>query len=132
VRIPLDDRAGLEAVSAAFTRERPDAMMLAPNATNSSVRNELAALAVRQRIPSIGGDRWMASAGMLMSYGVDLAEQHRKVAVFVERILRGAKPAVLPVEQPSKFDLAINRKTAAGIGLSLPQSLLLRADHIID
>jgi ABC-type uncharacterized transport system substrate-binding protein len=92
---------------------------------------ELAEFALKQSLPAIGGTREMAAAGILMSYGLDYGDQLRKVAVFVDKILRGALPADLPVEQPTKFDLVINLKTAKALAITIPQPLLLRADEVI-
>ena len=95
-------------------------------------RMRLAELAVKHRLPSAYGNRADVEAGGLMSYGPDLIAQVRRAALFVDRILRGAKPADLPVEQPTKFELVINLKTAKALGLTIPPSLLARADHVIE
>ena len=87
--------------------------------------------ALKSRLPSVYGSRGYVEAGGLMYYGADLADNYRRVAYFVDRILKGAKPADLPVEQPTKFELVINLKTAKQIGLTIPQSLLYRADKVI-
>jgi len=94
-------------------------------------RNLIADLAIRNRLPTISGASIFADAGGLMSYGADFADVYRKAADYVDKILRGAKPLDLPVEQPTKFMLAINLKTAKALGLTIPQSLLLRADEVI-
>ena len=87
--------------------------------------------ALKSRLPSMYGSREAVEAGGLMSYGADQAESYRRVAYFVDRILKGAKPADLPVEQPTKFELVINLKTAKQIGVIIPQSVLYRADKVI-
>ena len=87
--------------------------------------------ALKSRLPSVYGRREFVDAGGLMSYGADEAESYRRVAYYVDRILKGAKPAELPVEQPTKFELVFNLKTAKQIGLTIPQSLLYRADKVI-
>src|SRR5215475_7467999 len=87
--------------------------------------------ALKSRLPSMYSSREWVDAGGLMSYGVDFADSYRRVAYFVDRILKGAKPAELPVEQPTKFELVINQKTAKQIGVAIPQSLLYRADKVI-
>jgi len=88
-------------------------------------------LLTRYRLPAIVVVREEVEKGALMSYFADARDYHRRAATYVDRLLRGAKPADLPVEQPTKFELAINLKTAKAIGLTIPQSLLLRADEII-
>jgi putative ABC transport system substrate-binding protein len=91
----------------------------------------LAALAAERRLPAISNFRAFVEAGGLMSYGPSLAEQFQGAALHIDRILKGARPADLPVMQASKFDLLVNLKTAKGLGLTLPQSILLRADEVI-
>ena len=87
--------------------------------------------ALKSRLPSVYSSREAVEAGGLMSYGADLTDSYRRVAYFVDKILKGAKPADLPVEQPTKFELVINLKTAKQIGLTIPQSMLYRADRVI-
>jgi putative ABC transport system substrate-binding protein len=87
--------------------------------------------ALKSRLPSMYQNRGAVDAGGLMSYGADLADSYRRVAYFVDRILKGAKPADLPVEQPTKFEFVINLKTAKQIGVTIPQSVLFRADKVI-
>jgi putative tryptophan/tyrosine transport system substrate-binding protein len=91
----------------------------------------IAGFALKSRLPSIYQNREAVDAGGLMSYGADLADSYRRVAIYVDRILKGAKPADLPVEQPTKFELVINQKTAKQIGVTIPSSLLARADKVI-
>src|SRR5262249_41092581 len=97
-----------------------------------SERERIADLAIKSRLPAVYGYSPYVEAGGLMAYGASRVELHRHVAVYVAKILKGAKPADLPVEQPTKFDLVINLKTAKALGLTIPQSLLLRADEVIE
>jgi putative ABC transport system substrate-binding protein len=90
------------------------------------------AAAARYKLPSIYNQRPFVAAGGLISYGPNLADQYRRAASYVDRILRGEKPADLPVQAPNKYELAINLKTAKALGLSVPQSLLARADEVIE
>jgi putative tryptophan/tyrosine transport system substrate-binding protein len=89
------------------------------------------AFALKSRLPSMYSNREAVEGGGLMSYGADRADSYRRVAYFVDRILKGAKPADLPVEQPTKFELVINLKAAKQIGLTIPHSLLYRADTVV-
>ena len=97
-----------------------------------SLRREIADLSAKLRLPAVYPHREWAEAGGLMSYGVDRLRVYRRAAEYVDRILKGAKPGDLPVEQPTKFDLSINLKTAKAMGLTIPPSLLQRADHVIE
>jgi putative tryptophan/tyrosine transport system substrate-binding protein len=95
-------------------------------------RDLVIAQVARHRIPAVYTLRPFALSGGLISYGVDLADQWRQAATYVDRMLRGANPGELPVQQPTKFDLVINLKTAKALGLSIPQSLLTTADEVIE
>jgi len=95
-------------------------------------KTQIAELAAKHRLPAIGGDRIYSEAGVLMSYGPNIADQYRRAATYVDKIFKGAKPADLPVEQPTKFELVINRKTVTALGLTIPQRLLLSADKVIE
>ena len=130
VRLEMPAPRDFDSVGPAILRERGDALLLAPNATNFILRNELGEFALRHRLPAIGDVREQAAAGLLMSYGVNLTWSWRTVAAYVDKILRGAKPADLAIEQAT-FELVINLATAKAIGLTIPQSLLLRADEVI-
>jgi putative ABC transport system substrate-binding protein len=131
LRLEMREPRDFESAAASILRQKPDALLLSPNPTNYVVRRELAAFALKQRLPTIGGSRVMATAGALMSYGADLGDHYRKVAEFVDKILKGANPADLPVEQPTKFEFVINRNTARSLGLSIPSALLQQADDTI-
>ena len=94
-------------------------------------RNRIIGFALKSRLPSMHQSRTAVDAGGLMAYGVDPIDSYRRAAIYVDKILKGAKPADLPVEQPTKFELVINLKTAKQIGVTVPQSLLYRADKVI-
>ena len=93
--------------------------------------NRIVGFALKSRLPPVYSARVSGDAGGLMSYGTDPAESYRRVAIYVDKILKGAKPADLPVEQPTKFELVINLKTAKQIGVTIPQKVLARADRVI-
>jgi putative ABC transport system substrate-binding protein len=115
----------------AMTRHRAEAVMNLPDPIFFEQRRQIAALAARHRLPWMSEFRGNVEAGGLMSYGPDILAAFRRAAVFVDKILKGAKPADLPIEQATKFELVINLKTAKALGLTIPQSLLLRADELI-
>jgi ABC-type uncharacterized transport system substrate-binding protein len=116
---------------AAMARERAGALLVVPDPMFLFQRARLADLTAKSRLPSMHSLREGAESGGLMSYGSTLSSQGRKAAVYVDKILKGAKPADLPIEQPTKFELVINLKTAKALGLTIPQSLLARADEVI-
>jgi putative ABC transport system substrate-binding protein len=116
---------------AAMTREHADALVVLSNPLFFSHRSQLAELAVKHRLPAIFLFREYVEAGGLMAYGANLNAMYRRAAYYVDRILRGTKPADLPVEQPVKFELVINLKTAQALDLTIPPTLLFRADEVI-
>ena len=122
----------LDGAFAAMKREHAGAVFLIGSPMLFAHRTRIAELAVKHRLPTICAVREYAEAGCLIGYGASLIDQYRRAAYFVDRILTGAKPADLPVEQPTKFDFVINLKTAKALGLTIPPSLLQRADQIID
>ena len=113
-------------------RERADALYLCPDPLMNTNRTRINILAVGARLPTMHGIREYVEAGGLMSYGPNLTSQFRRAADFVDKILRGAKPADIPVEQPTKFDLIINLTAAKALGLEIPPTLLARADEVIE
>jgi ABC-type uncharacterized transport system substrate-binding protein len=116
----------------AMGQKRVGALVVMPDPLSQSLRFKIVELASKHHLPSMFGLKEEAEAGGLMAYGVDLRLHCRRVATFVDKILKGAKPADLPVEQPTKFELVINLKTARALGLTIPQSVLLRADQVIE
>jgi len=125
------DADGFEKVFAALNKQRPDGLYPASagELMNANLKR-IAGFALKSRLPSVGITQFVHSGG-LISYAADLADSYRRVAYFVDKILNGAKPGELPVEQPTKFELVINLKTAKQIGLTIPQSMLYRADKVI-
>jgi putative tryptophan/tyrosine transport system substrate-binding protein len=124
------DTDGFDRVFAALNKERPDGLY-APGGGRPANEKRIPGFALKSRLPSVYGIRAYVDAGGLMYYGADLADSYRRVAYFVDRILKGAKPADLPVEQPTKFELVINLKTAKQIGLTIPPEMLARATRLI-
>ena len=114
-----------------MAKERVGALLVVADAMFAPHRARLADLAAKHQLPSMHGVRAEVEAGGLMFYGPNFPDQWRRAATFVDKILKGAKPADLPVQQPTKFELVINLKTAKALGLTIPQALLLRADEVI-
>jgi ABC-type uncharacterized transport system substrate-binding protein len=127
----VGDADGFERVFAALRKERPDGLYLAGGPLMSVNGKRIADFALKSRLPSVYGNREAVDAGGLLYYGADLADIYRRVAYYVDKILKGGKPADLPVEQPMKFELVINLKTAKALNLTIPQSVLYRADKVI-
>lgn len=126
------DLASIERVFATISKKRALGLNILPDPTFGAHAARIAALAEKTRLPSVGGNSSYAEAGGLMGYGPSLHELARNAGGYVAKILRGAKPADLPVERPTKFELVINMKTAKQIGVIVPQSLKLRADRLIE
>ena len=118
-------------VFAALGKQRPDGLYVAGGPLMGANRKRIVGFALKSRLPSIYGSKEFVEAGGLMSYGADQADSYRRVAYYVDRILKGAKPADLPVEQPTKFEFVINLKTAKQIGLTIPPEVLARASRLI-
>jgi len=130
----LEARAPTE-IAGAFapvTKESAGALLVLADPMMFGERARIVELAVKRRLPLMGNQREYAEAGGLLAYGIDQRDSFRWAAVYVDKILKGAKPADLPVEQPTKFELVINLRTAKALGLTIPQSLLLRADQVIE
>ena len=130
---PLEvrDPTEFEKAFAAMTRERAGALLVLSDSTLLTQRERIADLAAKSRLPAVSGMRAHAEAGGLIAYGANIFDIWRRAATYVDKILKGAKPGDLPVEQPTKFELVINLKTAKALGLTIPQALLIRADEII-
>jgi putative ABC transport system substrate-binding protein len=135
VRLQLVEARRPEDFDRAFsemTRARAGALTVLPSAMFFVERRRLVDLAAKSQLPAVYTWTEFVDAGGLMSYGPNLADLFRRAATYVDRILKGAKPADLPVEQPTKFELVINRKTAKALGLTIPQSVLRQADHVVE
>jgi len=132
--LPAEARTGEQVVSAlaAIAKQRAGAMILAIDAFFTQQARQIAELAVSNRLPSISAFREYAEAGGLMSYGQNLADNFRRAASYVDKILKGAKPGDLPVEQSTKFELVVNRKTARALGLTIPAGIMVLADRLIE
>ena len=130
---PWEIRAagGLDKVFAALSKERPDGLYVPGSPLIRANEKKISAFAIKSRLPSMYSNREAVDAGGLMHYGADLADSYRRVATYVDKILKGAKPADLPVQQPTKFELVINLKTAKQIEVTIPSKVLARADKVI-
>jgi putative ABC transport system substrate-binding protein len=122
---------GFEQVFAALNKDRPDGLYVAGGPLLNANQNRIVAFTLKSRLPSTYDSREAVNGGGLMSYGADLTDSYRRVATYIDKIFKGAKPSDLPVEQPAKFELVINLKTAKQIGLTIPQKVLARADKVI-
>jgi putative tryptophan/tyrosine transport system substrate-binding protein len=122
----------IEAALATIASERVEALCVISNVLTFTLRGRIAAFAADHRLPAISYMSEFTGAGLLMSYGVDLLHLYKRSAIYADKILKGAKPADLPVEQPTKYETVVNLRTAKALKLSIPQSLLLRADRLIE
>jgi ABC-type uncharacterized transport system substrate-binding protein len=130
--VEVRDPTDFDSAFSAIARERAGALVVLPDALFRDQQRRILDLAAKSRLPAIYWSRDLVEAGGLMAYGANFPDVFRQAATFVDKILKGAKPADLPVEQPAKFELVINLKTAKALGLTIPQSLLVRADQIIE
>jgi putative ABC transport system substrate-binding protein len=122
----------LKTAFTAMVHERAGALMVLTDIVFITHRRAIVELAARYRLPAVYGEREYVNDGGLMSYGPNLEDMYRRAAVYIDKILKGARPADLPIEQPTTFDLVVNLKAAKQIGLTIPPSLLQRADQVID
>ena len=130
--VAMPNPADLTTAFSLMTRERPDAVDVHATAPMWDLRSRIMELAATNRLPTSTANREMARVGALMTYGPDFQDQRRQAVALIAKIFKGARPSELPIEQPRKFELVINLKTAEKIGVSVPQSLLLRADEVIN
>jgi len=130
--VPVRSVADIESAFAAFTDASHGAIIVLPLGAVVLHRKEIIALAAEHRLPGMYPYRFFTVEGGLMSYGSDIGDQYRSAASYVDRILRGAKPADMPVQLPTKFEFVINLKTAKAIGLTIPGALLARANEVIE
>ena len=128
IRIPTD----IEGAFAAMTRSGASAVLILGGSMTWTTRQQIADLAAQHRLPGIHLFRAYAEAGLLLAYGPSPVAEYQRAATYIDKILQGAKAADLPVSEPTKFELTINMKTAKALGLTIPQSLLLRADQVIE
>ena len=126
------DGTDIEQAIDQFAREPNGGLIVLPNPVTEGNRGLIVAMAARHRLPTVSAFRSVVAAGGLASYGIDLPDQFRQAAAYADRILRGEKPADLPVQQPTKFDLVINLKTAHALGIEVPPTLVALADEVIE
>jgi putative ABC transport system substrate-binding protein len=125
------DPEEIDRAFAAIASERTRALQVLGDPVFTTHRKQIVALALKHRLPAVSGVKEFADAGLLMSYGASFLESYRRAATYVDKILKGAKPADIPVERPTKFEFVINLNTAKKIGVTVPQSVLYRADIVI-
>jgi putative ABC transport system substrate-binding protein len=130
-KLEARDPAEIVRAFTAISKEGTKALIVLSDPVFTTQRNQIADLALTHRLPAITGPKEVAEAGLFMSYGPSFTESYRRAASYVDKILKGAKPADIPVERPTKFEFVINLKTAKQIGLTVPQSVMYRADKVI-
>jgi len=130
--VDLHDPAEIERAVAAFSRSPNGGLILTASPLSAVRRDLIIALAAQHKLPAVYIERFYVASGGLISYGPNFLDQYRRAAGYVDRILKGEKPADLPVQAPTKYEIAINLKTAKALGLTLPQSILARADEVIE
>ena len=130
--VNLRDAPEIERAVTTFARSGNDGLIVTASAAAQRHRDLIIALAARHRLPAVYFERSLVAAGGLISYGADYVDQFRRAAGYVDRILKGEKPADLPVQAPTKYELVINLKTAKALGLEVPPTLLVRADEVIE
>jgi len=132
IAAPVHDTSEFDTVIAAQALEPNSGLIVMPDTFTVAHRVEITSLAARYRLPAIYPFRLFAEVGGLLSYGVDLTDNFRRAATYVDRILKGEKPSELPVQAPTKYELIINLKTAKALGLTIPHNLLVLADEVIE
>ena len=132
VRVEAGSPQEIERAFAGMAREKIGALIVSFTPLFNQQRNQIAELAAKHRLPTVTGDRGFVEAGCLMSYGASLTDDFHRLATYVDKIFKGAKPSDLPVEQPTRFELVINEKTAKLLGLKVTPELLLQADKVIE
>jgi putative ABC transport system substrate-binding protein len=129
--LKFGSREDLDRAFASIRKERPDALNVLGHALLATHRRRIAKFTLKNRLPAISTNERSAMAGLLITYGVNFHNLYRRAATYVDKILKGAKPADIPVEQPTRFYLTINLKTAKQIGVTIPPEMLFRADKVI-
>jgi putative ABC transport system substrate-binding protein len=132
VAVAVQSAVELERVIEQVARQSTSALVVLPDLSNATNRQSIIALAARYRLPAVYPFRYFAASGGLMSYGTELLDTYRQAAAYVDRILKGERPSDLSVQQPTKFELVINLKTAKALGLEIPATVLARADEVIE
>jgi putative ABC transport system substrate-binding protein len=130
--VDVRDVGDIERTLAAFARSSNAGMIVTPSTSALIHRDLITKLAARHRLPAVYSFRYFVTAGGLISYGANATDQYRRAAGYIDRILKGEKPADLPVQAPTKYELVINIKTAKALGLTVPDTLLARADEVIE
>jgi putative tryptophan/tyrosine transport system substrate-binding protein len=130
--VSVRDAGEIERAFAAFARSANAGLIVTGSASSSAHRDLIIALAAKHKLPAVYGSRYLVIDGGLISFGADLMDNYRRAAGYVDRILKGEKPADLPVQAPTKFETVINLKTAKALGLTVPPSLLASADEVIE